>query len=127
MVQTWNGSICIREALQISRFDARPNWQPNEANPWRTPTKYELRTLVFCSNGNPARFKDSDERCYGDHQVPTIVQPVFPNTPSTRFWSISPHDTIRTSRWAVDFSNGQADTWAFGNYAIRRVRDGQQR
>ena len=126
--QEWNGSICIREARKISSSNVRPNWQPNEANPWRTPTKDELRTLVFCSNGNPARFKDNDEKCYGNHQVPTIVQRAFPNTPSTKFWSSS---TVSTwGQWTFDFSNGQAErvaTYGSGAFALRKVRDGKQR
>ena len=128
--QEWNGSICIREARTVAGFQLRPNphWQPPEkANPWRTPTKEELRTLVYCSNGNPARFKDSDEKCYGNHQVPTIVEQAFPNTPSTWFWSSSPYDDGGIKKqWGVNFSNGQLGG-TYGSNALRRVRDGEQR
>ena len=104
--QTWNGSICIREATTYDWSEA--HMAGDQVFGWRLPTKDELRTLVYCSNGNPARFKDSDERCYGDYQTPAIVQQAFPNTPSSGFWSGSGDASHPSYAWGVSFGRGFA-------------------
>ena len=76
---------------------------------WRLPNVKELSSIV-------------EERCYD----PAINLAVFPNTPSSYFWSASPHGYSSYGAWYVAFSNGAG----YGsdrsyNYHVRLVRSGQ--
>ncbi|WP_157092244.1 DUF1566 domain-containing protein [Thioalkalivibrio nitratireducens] len=87
---TWDGQTCVGEATGYTQREAQQ--AASEIAGWRLPTIEELRTLVFCSSGEPARFFDHDtrDRCRGQFQRPTIVTEAFPNTPESFFWSASP-------------------------------------
>ncbi|CAK0752258.1 conserved exported hypothetical protein [Gammaproteobacteria bacterium] len=76
---------------------------------WRLPNIKELRSIV--------------ERQCSD---PSINLSVFPNTPSSYFWSGSPVAGDSSSAWSVSFGNGYAswDGRYFGS-AVRLVRGGQ--
>ncbi|MDQ5768926.1 Lcl domain-containing protein [Thiothrix subterranea] len=92
---------------------------------WRMPTKDELRTLVYCSNGIPqstAWYKT----CGHNYQIPTIDLQVFPNTPAFGLlhWSSKAKDA--SYAWGVNFYDGN-DLW-FDRYDgnhVRLVRSGQ--
>ena len=87
--QTWNGRTCTGEANPYTWDQARA--AADRVSGWRLPTIDELRTLVYCSSGQPARFNSSGRSCSGDYQRPTIVTEAFPETPSSVFWSGSPN------------------------------------
>ncbi|SEH09157.1 Lcl domain-containing protein [Candidatus Venteria ishoeyi] len=100
--QKWNGSTCVGKAQRFKWDDAKAIHKTFAGyNDWRLPSIKELRTLVYCSNGKPhylSMGKDANNNysgCQGesgkDHDQPTIVKAIFPNTPSGRFWSSSPH------------------------------------
>ena len=97
---------------------------------WRVPTIEELRELVFCSNGTPAK-EAWDNDCdgkndrNGSYERPTINQTVFPNTRSSWYWSSSPY-AYSGHAWSVSFRNGYDDTYTKGyDLYVRLVRSGQ--
>ncbi|NOQ36585.1 MAG: DUF1566 domain-containing protein [Methylococcaceae bacterium] len=108
---------------------------------WHLPTIKELNTLVYCSNGKKIHYKEDgyddiksegdwgcDSENSGAYQKPTIKQTIFPNTPSSWFWSSSPNANYnRSSRaWFVSFTYGCDDCgYNSYNYAVRLVRAGQ--
>jgi hypothetical protein len=84
---------------------------------WRLPTVKELSSIV-------------EERC--NH--PAINLAVFPNTPSSGFWSASPYGFwyaspyggVSNYAWGVNFSSGYAyDYGRDYGYHVRLVRSGQ--
>ncbi len=73
---------------------------------WRLPTLEELNTLV-------------EPKCY----EPAINREIFPNTPSTGFWSSTPDKYSRQGAWLVYFRNGSQYMGNQGyEWAIRPVR-----
>lgn len=76
---------------------------------WRLPTVKELPSIV-------------EERCFD----PAINLTVFPNAPSSYFWSASPFGVSSNRAWEVYFGNGRA---FYGNcydyHHVRLVRSGQ--
>jgi hypothetical protein len=76
---------------------------------WRLPNRNELTSIVElgCS-------------------WPTINTTVFPNTPSSNFWSSSPPADYSVDAWYVCFSYGNASNYGKSNsFAVRLVRGGQ--
>ena len=122
--QSWNGSTCIGEGAVYTWDQARQ--MADRVAGWRLPSKDELRALVYCSSGQPARFKNSDGRCEGQYQQPTILAGAFPNTPSSYFWSASPDARHSHSAWDVDFGYGNANSsYRSHRLRVRLVRGGQ--
>ena len=76
---------------------------------WRLPNIKELSSLA-------AR----------DRYNPTINSTVFPNTPSSYYWSASPYASYRGFAWQLNFKDGN-DYLYFrdSNYVVRLVRVGQ--
>ena len=124
--QSWNGRTCIGEANRYTWEQA----QQIGHSGWRLPTIDELRTLVYCSSGQPAQFKNNNRPCSGNYQQPTIVTEAFPGTPSllSYFWSSSPSANSSSFAWYVSFDSGFAsnfDLSAYVNfYHLRLVHDG---
>lgn len=74
---------------------------------WRLPTAMELQTLV-------------DVRAHD----PAIDVLVFPDTPSSQFWSSTPYVRVAGSYWAVDFTTGTSlGTPASATLSVRCVED----
>ena len=126
-----SGNACSGEAATykwdaaMSRFKGGVSFA--DYNDWRMPTREELRSLVYCSNGTPASVA-WDNGCSnggkaGDYQSPTINLQAFPNT-SYWYWSSTPNDA--SLAWVVVFDDGY-DFWSNrgSDNHVRLVRSGQ--
>ena len=104
---SWTGTVCTGSA---STWTWRGALQHADAvSGWRLPNINELRSIV--------------ERC---RQSPAVNQQVFPNMPSSRFWSASPSAGRSDSAWNFNFSLGYDDWYSRYNFLhVRLVRDGQ--
>ncbi|MBP6733691.1 MAG: DUF1566 domain-containing protein [Chromatiaceae bacterium] len=120
--QTWNGVACAGEAKKY-QWDKAKRIAPAG---WRLPTKDELSSLVYCSSGEPAYWKNEFGRCEGAYGSPAIWSVAFPNTPASWFWSSSPYAYNSNHAWGVNFDYGLVDDY-YKSYAkyVRLVRGGQ--
>jgi hypothetical protein len=130
--QQWTGDTCDSdaarrawdEAMQIAR-----EFSFADHTDWRLPTKEELRTLVYCSSGQPKTWNDTGHSCKGDYDYPTIDQIAFPSTPHTReygVWSSSPSANNSDDAWFVDFSEGTLGSgYKKFDFRVWLVRGGQ--
>ena len=76
---------------------------------WRVPNQKELRSII-------------ERQCYS----PAINLNIFPNTPSSSFWSSSPGAGDSSYAWYVFFDVGYGGWGDRSNtYAVRLVRVGQ--
>jgi hypothetical protein len=76
---------------------------------WRLPNKNELASLV-------------ERRCFN----PAINATVFPNTPSSWFWSSSPYADGSYYAWYVNFYYGHVGSYYRSSQGyVRLVRGGQ--
>jgi serine/threonine protein kinase len=130
--QTWDGKTCVGEAKKMTWYECMPNGKQKTwpafagHNDWRVPTLEELKSLVYCSSGQPKIWNDTGKQCEGDYQTPTIDQTAFPNTPVTWFWAASPYASNSSYSWFVFFSYGYvASSSRSGGGAVRLVRSGQ--
>jgi len=88
---------------------------------WRLPSKEELKSLVFCSDGSdsgklhdagsghPNQCGWSGGKKYDNpYTLPTITKDFFPNTAASPYWSFSGnHDS---KAWLISFSIGYTFT-----------------
>ena len=89
---------------------------------FRLPTREELKSLVYCSSGDPGYSNiPLSQWCQGSYAQPTIDQAAFANTPSSVFWSASSYAGDSDYAWGVYFGNG-LDNWASKNFSSGRVR-----
>jgi hypothetical protein len=114
--QTWNGSGCDGGVANYTWLEAsRRVSAVNTATfagygDWRMPDLKELASIV-------------EHRC----STPSINQAIFKGVVAEWYWSSSPHYSLTSAAWAIDFSQG-------GNYpngkssslALRLVRGGEQ-
>lgn len=74
---------------------------------WRLPTRQELRTIVDCSFGSPC------------------ISPVFGPTAASRYWSKTTDNSVGSSAWDIDFTNGTSfNGTKFNAFHVRAVRGG---
>ena len=90
--QTWTGSTCTGNAT-VYTWEEAVALTSNFAgyDDWRIPTEEELLSLVDQTVCNPA-----------------IDKTVFPNTPSSAFWSASADAGDSDYAWYVHFYDGYA-------------------
>ncbi len=125
--QTWTGATCSGDASSHD-WETACGLSSHIAgySDWRLPTIDELKTLVYCSSGQPKIWNDSGELCQGTYNSPTIQTEAFLNTPGSYFWSSSPYATSAGSPWEVNFSHGYVPTYSRdGDGHVRLVRGGQ--
>jgi hypothetical protein len=133
--QKWENETCVGEAEGFTWKEAQQaaeliNKHGGYAGyqDWRLPTIDELKSLVYCSSGQPKTWNDTGEECEGDYARPTIDSGAFPNIPSSWswFWSASPLAGHSGRAWGVHFGSGDADYGSRDYYGhVRLVRGGQ--
>ena len=116
--QSWNSvtTACTGSATDMNWQEALKSAKDiNDASgfasykDWRVPNIKELSSLVSLM-------------CY----KPSINESVFPDTPSSSFWSSSPYSGNSNHSWNVDFSNGYVnDSYRLDDKAVRLVRGGE--
>ena len=105
---TWTGSSCTGTANFYNWQQALQ--QAHGQAGWRLPNINELSSIV--------------EEC---RESPVINLQVFPNTPTSYFWSGSPYASHSLYAWDVSFDYGVAngDGLRSGDGRVRLVRGGQ--
>jgi len=123
--QTWNGSSCQGKAAEVTweqAMNITQHFDYSAYSDWEVPTLEELKTLVYCNNGQSVTV----DGCAGDYTRPTIVQAVFPETPPSKFWSSSSSASNGGEMFIVDFYAGAYVSENKDSYnAIRLVRRGR--
>lgn len=111
--QTWQGRTCTGEAKKYTwqaAMDAAAtlNRQGGYAGygDWRVPAIEELRTLVYCSSGQPKTWNDTGKLCTGNYKRPALYQRAFPNTLVSWYWSSSPDADLPELAWGISFYVG---------------------
>lgn len=106
--QTWQGERCTGVASKFTWQQALTQDGTNYAgySDWRLPNKNELASIV-------------ELRCYNT----SINGDIFPDTPSSWFWSSSPSYHTSNFAWYVHFYYGGFHTYSKGDdYHVRLVR-----
>jgi hypothetical protein len=109
--QIWTGSTCSGSASTMKWTDAMSltSTSISGRTDWRLPTADELLSLVDYNRVEPA-----------------INSSIFPNTPSSTFWTSSLHADYPYYAFAAKFSSGfmgaGSRSWS---YSVRLVRSGQ--
>jgi hypothetical protein len=108
--QTWSGSTCTGIPHTYTWDAARALSSPFAGqSDWRLPTAEELSSLADYTTFSPA--------------INTVV---FPNTPSSYFWSGSPSAGYSGHAWGVGFDGGDVDyAYRYYDKSVRLVRGGQ--
>jgi hypothetical protein len=128
---TWQNGTCSGEPIVMTGTVANlVDYDDENYDDWRMPIIPELRSLVYCSSGDPSYWLGSDNLtyypatgsiiCKGNFTAPTIVETAFPNTPNVLFGfaakSGSPHYDY------VGFKDGRVSQFT-GQLYVRFVRD----
>jgi len=136
--QSWTGSACKGNAKVVT-WDEAIKYSIKFAgyDNWRLPNIDELASIIYCSNGKPDYFTNGknannetgDWGCYGkpvkDHDRPTLSHEVFPNCPSSLFWSSS-RDVVFPGPYGIFFGFGSvSNANGTGFTHIRMVRNGK--
>lgn len=111
--QTWSNGTCLgRSSVRTwsSTKIAAESFTHNNNNDWRLPTQEELKSLTYCSTGNPAYWAE-DNVCSNTSASPTIHPEAFPHVFHTNnfyYWSKTSANSILTSTLGtfIDFANG---------------------
>lgn len=90
--ETWTGKTCTGnlkiEKMQNASYAAFLTKFAGKSD-WRLPTVDELKTLVYCSSGNPAYWNTIGRGCVGDFQKPTLYLEAFPGTLPAVYWTVT--------------------------------------
>ncbi len=97
------GNDCSAGVAATYTWAAALNEVANNHSGWRVPNINELSSIV-------------ELKCIN----PTINTSIFPNTPSSVYWSSSPGTNSINNAWGVYFGNGYAKYYA--KQDIRHVR-----
>jgi hypothetical protein len=131
--QTWNAETkrCDGSPLPLDWYNA------NElvvSDGWRVPTVTELRSLVYCSSGDPVSIGMTLDytSCGGDFTRPVIVVAAFPDVPylynviSSHYWSSTTSTDDPNDAWGVSFYKGSVSDGPKGTagLSVRLVRTG---
>jgi hypothetical protein len=110
--QNWDGSTCTGSASTYTWQQALQHAESNSFasySDWRLPNRKELRSIVAY-----------------DRHSPAINSNIFPNTPSSRYWSSSPYAYNSAYAFFVLFNYGyDGSAYRDYNYVLRLVRSGQ--
>jgi hypothetical protein len=107
--QTWNAETkhCDGSTTPFNWYGAKDLTAPGG---WRLPTITELRSLAYCSSGDPVTFGIVDySHCNGSFTRPTIVVEAFPDVPyvnniiSSHYWSSTTNVDDPSMAWGVSF------------------------
>ena len=102
--QTWNQDkkTCQGVARKFTWKEAKKQTASvGDYKDWRLPTRDELISLMYCSNG-----EDDIGHCNEGSESPTIAQREFPNTPKDQFWSGTLYPRDMSIAGCIDFSHG---------------------
>jgi hypothetical protein len=109
--QTWDGKTCSGAAATYEwgeALKAANGFRFAGFSDWRLPNKNELESLI-------------EEAC----SSPAVNAAVFPDTPSSYFWSSSPYAASANGAWSVDFGFGAVNASVkTGKLHVRLVRGG---
>jgi hypothetical protein len=131
--QTWNATTqhCDGSTTSFTWYGAK---DLTAAGGWRLPTITELRSLVYCSSGDPVTIgMDLDSTdCGGTFTRPTIVGAAFPNVPylnntiKSHYWSSTTSVDDPSYAWGVSFYKGSVSPGPKGTPGLsaRLVRTG---
>ncbi len=128
MGQTWTGSTCTGNANEYTWYRAKDLRHTFTGySDWRLPTREELLSIRYCSNGVINKTSDNGaySACADGYQKPTINSKDFPNTPDRPFWSASPGAAGTDLAWDVDFRYGSDGWGSKDNYIPVRLVRGQ--
>ncbi len=108
LYQSWGDAL--ESALVFNLMNAFPSSGSDYGTGWRLPNKNELESIV-------------ERSCFD----PAINAALFPNTPSTYFWTSSPYARNPSEVWVVNSVDGEAITLdkspSSGGRRVRLVRD----
>ena len=128
--QQWTGSTCAGKPAEYTFKEATHaavGFSYAGKSDWRMPTIEELYSLVDCDSGQKVVFsRDRGGICRPPYQSPAINLDVFPKTPNSGVWSVSPRAEFPDASWSVGFYNGNAGgaNHSF-EYLVRLVRGGE--
>jgi hypothetical protein len=110
--QRWSKGQCVGEAASYDWKGAHEavaainRREGGRYGNWRLPLKEELEGLI-------------EQRCL----YPAINRNLFPQTPSSPYWSSTPYENYTNRAWYVDFSQGESrDYFTYMAFPVRPVR-----
>ncbi|WP_051144987.1 DUF1566 domain-containing protein [Thiomicrorhabdus sp. Kp2] len=134
--QEWANGSCVgsaEEYLWTEAADLAKDSGYAGYNDWRLPTREELNSIVYCSNGRLGHQLGSDGKmqvkdgepqngkCLGKFQKPTIDKRVFPNASGSTYWSYSRNAQATYNAWAVFFNGGYQYSYNTTNLGLVRL------
>ncbi|MDX1351708.1 MAG: DUF1566 domain-containing protein [Thiomicrorhabdus sp.] len=134
--QKWQSGHCVGSAEEYLWTEAADIAKDSEYagyHDWRLPTREELNSIVYCSNGRMGYQlggdgkilmkdgKPQNGKCLGSFHKPTIDVRVFPNTPGGSYWSYSRNAQATYNAWAVFFDAGYQYSYNTSNLGLVRL------